>query len=49
VEGQQHCVAEGTTSSCESTVDCPPGFHCRDIGGKVCEQLCSPAGGGAPL
>jgi len=41
-EGARHCVSNATNISCSSTADCPPGFHCQDLGAmtKICIQLC---------
>jgi hypothetical protein len=43
-EEEQYCIVEGASSGpCESTVDCPPGFHCQGTEDKTCRQLCRPA------
>jgi hypothetical protein len=44
VEGAQHCVVVAPPSSvqCTSTLDCPPGAQCQDIGAatKECVAVC---------
>jgi hypothetical protein len=44
VEGARHCISGPLQPfvPCTSTLDCPPGAHCQDIGaGGVCIALCT--------